>query len=237
MVKEWGNLMEAKAIIFDLDGVITETDAYHFQAWNELAKKHFNFTIKETFNEQLKGIGRLDALERILALDSKLTNMPIEKKELLANEKNEYYVDQISHLTPHNILPGIVELLTEAKGRKLKLAISSASKNALFILERLEIKHLFDHIVDAGTVKIGKPHPEIFMRAAETLNVPYSNCIGIEDAQAGIEAIQRAKMFSVGVGEEKNLGKADYLVSSTDQLKVDNLLEHHKTWMEGQSLK
>jgi beta-phosphoglucomutase len=213
-----------KAFIFDLDGVITDTAEFHYLAWKKLAEE-LGITIDREFNEQLKGVSRMDSLERILALNPSLINMPQEEKEKLAFQKNEHYMELITTIKPENILPGIEELFINLKENHIKIAIGSASKNAQRVLELLGLTHYIDYIVDAAKVTKGKPDPETFTTAADYLNIPYGECVGLEDAAAGVQAINQAGMFSVGIGDKEHLSAANYIVSDTTLLDLDDILK------------
>jgi beta-phosphoglucomutase len=212
-----------KGLIFDLDGVITDTAEYHFLAWKSLAEK-IGIEIDREFNEQLKGISRMESLDLILKHGGKETAYTEAEKEELATQKNEEYKAYIKEITPDDLLPGIAALLKEAKEKNLGLVLASASKNGPAIMERLEIMDLFDGIVDPASLKAGKPDPEIFIRGAEMLNLSPQECVGLEDAEAGIQSINSAHMFSVGVGSEDAMKEADYAVQSTEELDLDTIL-------------
>lgn len=212
-----------KGFIFDLDGVLTDTAEYHYQAWKKLADK-LEIPLDREMNEQLKGISRMDSLDRILALGDQSERYSIEEKEKLANEKNEDYKKLILDVTPDDLLPGIADLLADLKAAGIRLALASASKNGPVIMEKLGIADLFETVVDPAGLKNGKPDPEIFIKGAEQLQLKPEECVGVEDAQAGIEAINAAGIFSVGVGTKEMMEEADYAVSSTGQLKVSEIL-------------
>ena len=166
------------AFIFDLDGVITDTAEYHYLAWKELANK-IGIEIDREFNETLKGVSRMESLERILVHGNK------------QNDKNMYYVSLIENITPKDILPGISKLLENIKSNNIKIGLASASKNANMVLNNLKLVNYFDFIADASKCKNSKPAPDIFLMALKGLNVEAKNCIGIEDAYSGIEAINQ----------------------------------------------
>ncbi|WP_028274765.1 beta-phosphoglucomutase [Atopococcus tabaci] len=213
-----------KAFIFDLDGVLTDTAEFHYRAWKKLGER-IGISFDREFNEQLKGISRMESLERILAYGNKEEEFTEEEKKQLAAEKNEDYKELITQITPEDLLPGIPEFLEEIKENDIRMAIASASRNAPVILERLGIMEEFDAIVDPAQLQRGKPDPEIFLKGAELLGVPPNECVGIEDAEAGIEAINAAGMFSVGVGTPQSMKDADYSVEHTDQLTLAGILE------------
>lgn len=212
-----------KAIIFDLDGVITDTAEYHFLAWGALAEE-LNIPFSKEFNEQLKGISRMESLEKILVHGRRATDFTEEEKHSLANKKNEHYRKLIDSITPNDILPGMNKFILEAQNTCIKLAIASASKNAVSVITSLGLKDQFDVIVDAKTIKNGKPHPEVFLTAANLLQVEPKHCIGIEDAAAGVEAIKRAGMIAIGIGAAKILSKADKVYNSTKEITLNEVM-------------
>lgn len=215
-----------KAFIYDLDGIITDTAEFHFLAWQKLADE-IGISIDRQFNEQLKGINRMDSLDRILELGTSGRVLSDSEKVTLATRKNEYYLELIESINPSHILPGIEPLLQKNKEQHIKIALGSASNNAQAILDKLQLTSYFDYIVDASKVKKGKPDPETFLTAAAALGISPDECVGIEDAAAGVESINRAGMFSVGVGDARNLAAADYLVEETGKLIFEEIITHY----------
>jgi beta-phosphoglucomutase len=220
-------LRPLQAFIFDLDGVITDTAEYHYLAWKALGEE-IGIPFTREFNEELKGVSRMDSLEKILALGQKQNEFSEQEKLALATKKNEHYVRLIANITPDDILPGIKELIADIKEKGYKLGLASVSKNAFTVMESLELKDKFDVIVDAATIAKGKPDPEIFLTAAKLLQVEPSACIGIEDAAAGVESIKGAGMFAVGVGHSVTLAKADIIYDSTSELSLPEILRAHQ---------
>ena len=212
-----------KGFVFDLDGVITDTAKYHYIAWKELAAE-IGIEIDLKFNEQLKGISRMDSLERILTLGNKNDAYTEVEKEALATKKNTHYVQLLQSLTPDDLLPGVKTFLDEAKEKNIPCAIASASKNAPFILDKLGVMQDFDTIVDPATLKKGKPDPEIFIQAALALGIEPAEAVGFEDAQAGIDGIKAAGMYAVGVYSGEELHGADVIVEKLTDLNIDELL-------------
>lgn len=215
-----------KAVIFDLDGVVVDTAKFHFVAWNDIAKQ-FGFEISSHQNEQLKGVSRIKSLDLILEWGHiKLSH---EQKTLLLNQKNEAYLAAINLLNKTDILPGILEILTYLKSKNIPVALGSASKNALPILQKLGISTLFNVIVDGNIVQKAKPDPEVFMQAANKLHVLPKHCLVIEDAKAGIDAANNAKMTSIGIGNKEILINASYVLEDTSKLSkkfIDELLKN-----------
>lgn len=209
--------------IFDLDGVITDTAKFHYQAWKALADS-LGIPIDETFNETLKGISRMDSLDRILAHGHRENAFTPAKKEALAQQKNDHYVQLLEHLTTEDVLPGVVPLLQQAQARHIPCAVASASKNAPLILEKLGVRAYFATIVDPDSLSKGKPDPEIFLAAADSIGVLPQNAIGFEDAQSGIDGLKAAGIYAVGLSASQPLIGADIQVSEMTELSVDALL-------------
>ena len=216
--------MNIKAIVFDLDGVITDTSELHFIAWRELAES-LGIVIDEKFNECLKGVSRMGSLELILQHGGQENDYTPEEKEVLAAKKNARYVELLQDITPKNVLPGILPFLEECHNNGIKTALASASKNAPFILDKLEISNHFDYVADAAKVAHSKPAPDIFLAAAAGLDVAPEYCIGVEDAAAGIQAIRAAGMKAVGIGEKGTLYEAELLFSGTEKLTLASVLK------------
>jgi len=211
-----------KGFIFDLDGVIVDTAKYHYIAWKKLADEMaIDFT--EEHNEQLKGVSRLRSLDILLGIGG--VKKSESEKQLLAKRKNDWYLTLIEQLTSKDILPGAERFIKEASQKSIKIALGSASKNALFILNKLGIDSLFDARIDGTHVSKAKPDPEVFLKAAESLGLPNENCLVFEDAQAGIEAAQNANMKCIGIGNNQVLKGAQLVVSGLDQITVSQAME------------
>jgi beta-phosphoglucomutase len=198
-----------KGVIFDLDGVLVDTAVYHFMAWKRLAKE-LNFDFTESDNERLKGVSRMRSLEILLELGH--ISASEEEKKLLAEKKNSWYMEMLQNLTEDHLLPGARSLLNYLKTNGYKIALGSASKNARFILMKLGIQSFFDVIVDGNRVVNAKPDPEVFIKAADDLGLPYRQCVVFEDSLAGIEAAKSAGMKVVAVGKQDLLPGADWYI-------------------------
>ncbi|NMD37720.1 MAG: beta-phosphoglucomutase [Christensenellaceae bacterium] len=209
-----------EGIIFDLDGVITDSAKYHYQAWKLLADK-LNIPFDEEYNENLKGVSRMASLELILKNGNAQDKYTLEQKEEMCFEKNENYKELIKQITPDDILPGILPFIKQIKNKGIKTAIASVSRNAQFILRQLKVMEYFDYICNAAEISKSKPDPEIFLVAAKNIGAKPENCIGIEDAEAGVEAINAAGMFSVGVGTQDKMHNANMILSGTNELDLE----------------
>ena len=211
----------AIACIFDLDGVLVDTAVYHFHAWKKLANS-LGFDFTESQNENLKGVNRIRSLDMILNWGG--VEKSAAEKETLAATKNEWYVAMINKMTAAELLPGTVQLLEHLKKEGVKIALGSASKNSAIILERTQLTHFFDAIVDGNVVSTSKPDPEVFTTAAAMLGVPVTSCVVFEDAQVGVEAAIAGKMKVVAVGTAANLIGADRYVKDLSQISVQEIM-------------
>lgn len=210
-----------KAFIFDLDGVITDTAKFHFIAWQKLAQR-LGFDIDHEFNEKLKGVGRMDSLNLILQHGG--ISLTEAEKESEAERKNDEYVELIADMNASDLLPGAREALEAIRAAGLKTGLASASKNAPAILARLGISDLFDTVVDARLVINGKPDPEIFLKGAAQLNLSITECIGIEDAVAGLQSIKDAGMYAIGIGDPTVLTLADTVIDGLHQFDLKHYI-------------
>lgn len=210
-----------RACLFDLDGVVVDTAKYHYLAWKRLANSlGFDFTKED--NERLKGVSRVQSLEILLSIGK--VKLSEAEKLKMAEEKNNWYVEYISKLDESEILPGVKSLLIELRKNGIKIALGSASKNSMLILNNLKLIPYFDVIVDGNKVSKAKPDPEVFLLGAKELNVHPSECVVFEDAQAGIEAAKAANMKAIGIGRKDVLSKADKVFADLSHAHI-NIIE------------
>jgi beta-phosphoglucomutase len=209
--------MNRKGFIFDLDGVIVDTAKYHYLAWKKLSES-IGIFFDEFQNEQLKGVSRINSLEKILNWG----NMELSQDkfmELLAR-KNDDYLNYISNMTRSEILPDVVRVISFLKNTKQPIGLGSSSKNARTVLKKLKLINDFDAVVDGNNISKAKPNPEVFLAAAEQLNVTPKNCVVFEDSVAGVKAAKDAGMMCIGIGEQKVLLDADHVF--TDFTEISN---------------
>lgn len=211
---------EIKACIFDLDGVIVDTAHYHYLAWKRLAKE-LGYYLTEAENEQLKGVSRMESLEKVLALAG--ISLPKPEKEKLSDRKNAWFQEYVAAMSPGDIFPGVKQLIRDLKSAGMKIGLASSSKNARAVVKLLELENEFDAIVDGTMISHTKPHPEIFLTAAKKLQIDPAACVVIEDAQAGVEAALAAGMKCIGIGSPELLQKANKVFSKTAQIKLSTL--------------
>lgn len=214
--------MNKKAFIFDLDGVIVDTAKFHFLAWKKLADSlNINFT--HEINEQLKGVSRVRSLEIILSEGNVQASQEDKNKWLI--QKNEDYLAFVHQMDASEILPRVEEVLQFLKINNQFVVLGSASKNARPILEKVNILHYFDAIVDGNDVTNAKPDPEVFLQGANKVSVAYENSIVFEDSVAGIQAANTAGMTSIGIGEKEVLHESDFCFRDFTEMNNDFIMQ------------
>ena len=206
--------MKIEAVIFDLDGVIVSTDECHYRAWKKTADEE-GIYFDRKINDRLRGVSRMDSLEIVLERAERLYTD--EEKVELAERKNNYYKEYIKKLTKDDILSGVNENLAELKAKGIKVAIGSSSKNTPDILKYIGLDNYFDAVSDGNNITKSKPDPEVFLKAADMLGVPYEKCLVVEDADSGIEAGKRAGMYTLAVNNAKG---ADYSLADLSAGKI-----------------
>jgi beta-phosphoglucomutase len=207
--------MKYKAIIFDLDGVICNTDKYHYKAWKSLADK-LGIYFDEVINNRLRGVGRMESLEIILErYDGELSE---EKKIKYIAEKNEIYKELLKEMSPADLKDEVKETLVALREKGLKLAIGSSSKNTPFILSQIGLGEFFDAVSDGNNITKSKPDKEVFVKAAEYLEIPCENCLVVEDAEAGLRGALAAHMDSAAIGDAVKSDVATYKLMSFKEL-------------------
>ncbi|MFM6965540.1 MAG: HAD family hydrolase [Sphingomonadales bacterium] len=130
-------------------------------------------------------------------------------------------MDSIQNLNQSNLLPGVLDLLTQAKERGVLLGVGSSSKNANFILEKLQILNFFQVVIDGNGVSDPKPHPEVFLNGAKALGIDPANCLVFEDAASGIAAAKAGGFTAVGVGNPNIANIADLYLNDLTEFRVE----------------
>ena len=213
--------MRYQAVIFDLDGVVCSTDAYHYLAWKSIADE-LGIDFSPQVNNRLRGLSRMDSLEVILEGYPRI--MPADDKQYWADRKNALYIQNLQNLSPDDIYPDFPPTLDHIQRQGIRTAIGSSSQNARFILARLGLANAFDTVVDGTDISRAKPDPEVFLKAAQLLGVAPRRCLVVEDSQSGLQAAIAAHMDCAAVGDGINYGIATYnLDTIADLLKIEGL--------------
>lgn len=204
-----------KAFIFDLDGVIVFTDKFHYRAWKQIADEA-EIYFDEIINNRLRGVSRAESLEIILEKADRVVSE--DEKQMMLDKKNEIYRELLAEMTSADVTEEVRNSLKTLREQGYKLAIGSSSKNAKFILEKVELMDAFDAISDGTNITQSKPHPEVFLKAAEFLGVDAKECCVVEDAYAGIAAAKAAEMNAIGMGDAFSDELADYHINAFEEI-------------------
>jgi beta-phosphoglucomutase len=204
-----------KGFIFDLDGVIVSTDGLHYLAWKQMADKE-GIYFDEKINNRLRGVSRMESLEIILERAQR--EYSNEEKQTLATYKNDIYKELLKSLTPADILPGVAETINELRARGYKLAIGSSSKNTPAILKYIGLEGFFDAVSDGNNIQNSKPDPEVFIKAAQYLELLPSECYVVEDAKAGIDAGSAGGFTTFALGDAYGYEKADNSIEHFEEI-------------------
>jgi len=208
--------MTYSGVIFDLDGVICHTDMFHYRAWKSLADK-LGIYFDEEINNRLRGVSRMESLEIIL---ERYSGKPLTEQEKIniAEDKNEVYKSLLMQMDESYLTADVKNTLDSLRENGVKLAIGSSSKNAGLILGRIGLAGFFDAISDGNNIKFSKPHPEVFLIAADMISLPPAQCLVIEDAWAGIEAAIAGGFDSVGMGDATRDDRATYKINGFSEI-------------------
>ncbi len=213
-------MQRPKAIIFDLDGVLTDTSEYHYKAWKRLADDEGIPFTKEENDKYLRGVARRESLMYIIR---GRTYSEAQIQEMM-DRKNRYYIEMVESMSPKDLVAGGRELLGEIREAGIKVAIASASKNCRTVLKLLDIISYMDGIADGNSVVNSKPAPDIFVYAAGLVQINTPDCLGVEDADAGIEAIKTAGMQALGIGPKERFHRADKVLPTLASLHIADVL-------------
>lgn len=203
------------AVIFDLDGVLCSTDEYHYLAWKAVSDG-LGVPFDRKTNDRLRGVSRMESLEIIL--ERYPVSLSAAEKSALAEKKNELYKRYLTRLSPADLPREVSDTLDTLRGRGLKLAVGSSSKNTPFILQRLGLDGFFDAVSDGNDITHSKPDPEVFLKAAERLGVAPERCLVVEDSVAGAKAGHAGGMAVACVGDAAAAGAGDLILNGIGQL-------------------
>lgn len=207
--------MSYQGVIFDLDGVICSTDEYHYLAWKALANR-LGLPFDRKINNRLRGVSRMESLEIILEGSKKAYS--VAEKAAFAEEKNTIYRQLLCQMSQADLTDEVKETLLALRKKGMKLAIGSSSRNAPFILERIGLNSFFDAVADGNCITHSKPHPEVFLKAAEMLGLSPSECLVVEDARAGVEAANVGGFDCAAIGDANDDPRAKWHLNAFGEL-------------------
>ena len=208
--------MKFQGIIFDLDGVICYTDEYHYQAWKKMSDELGVYFDRE-INNRLRGVSRMDSLEIILEWYTGPA-LSDDQKKALAEKKNVFYRESLAQMTPKDLSDDVKQTLDTLRAQGLRLAIGSSSKHTPFILERIGLGSFFDAVSDGNNITRSKPDPEVFLKAAELLELSSTDCLVVEDAVSGAQAAHAGGFQAACVGDAAQAGAGDYNLNRVSDL-------------------
>ena len=213
--------MSIQAVIFDLDGVIVSTDEFHYLGWKQIADEE-DIPFDREINNRLRGVSRMESLEILLEKSPRAYSD--QEKVGLAARKNSVYGQLLQSITPADLLPGAMDILSALRARHIKVAIGSSSRNAPLILQRIGLADYFDAVADGNDITRSKPDPEVFLLAARRLGVAPVDCVVVEDAKAGVEGAIAAGMKCVAVGDAAGDQRASISANLLSGITVDQIL-------------
>ncbi len=211
--------MEKWGVIFDMDGVLIDSYHSHFMSWKQMLKRHGLNITEEQFSATF-GQTNKDIISKLFP------SIRPEEYELLAEEKEKRFREIIKKDFPEmDGASGLIKAIHEAGGL-LGIGSSGPLKNIKTVLHLLGAERYFQAIVSGNDIIHGKPHPEVFLKAAKKLGLPPSLCVVIEDAPSGIKAAKAAGCPVVGLTgtvSQDRLAEADMVVDSLKKLNPDIL--------------
>lgn len=211
-----------KAVIFDLDGVIIDSEPYHLES-DKMLMRDYNKDISDDELHNYVGVSSLDMWTELRVK----YRLSVTVGELL--EKHTHYKRYVFSNRKLEPIDGIKELLAELKyhGISIGLASSSDMEFIVFILKNLGIREYFQVVVSREDVLKGKPAPDIFLKAAELLKVEPDSCTVIEDSEHGVKAAKLAGMRCIGFSNpnsgKQDLSLSDVVVCSISEIDIKKI--------------
>ncbi len=215
------NKPTTRAIIFDLDGVLISSVDLHWYAYRKtFAAEGLEFS-RERYLEVGIGAPREKVIRRVLG------EIPEDKLKFLMAEKERYVYEFLENQTL-DAIPGSLEFLRRARARDLKTAVATASRTPLPFLKAIGALDEFDLVLDRSMVTHPKPHPEIYVLAAQTLKLRASETLVVEDSPIGVAAARAAGMRTLAVTTthtRDELNEATLIVDSFDEINLDHWIK------------
>jgi beta-phosphoglucomutase family hydrolase len=209
------------AAIFDLDGTLIDNNSYHILAWQEFYKKRGWELSHEEYKTKFNGKVNRDIFNHIFQ-----TELTADAIKNYSDEKEALYRELYKpHIEPIN---GLIKILDELYDANVPMAIATSGLpvNIDFMFEHVPVKKYFKHVVDSTHIIKGKPDPEIFIKAAASVNAQPNNCVAFEDSIAGIRSAKAAGMKVVGLTTthtREDVHEADLIIKDYTELSLEML--------------
>jgi len=200
-----------QAVLFNIDGVICDTDEYHYRSWKAVSEDE-GIPFDRSLYNQMRGTSRLDCVELMVKRSNK--NYNEEQKQALADKKNEIYRNFLSQMSEVDCAPEVRSTLDWLKKNGIRIGIATASTNCEAILRRVKMENVFDVLVDGTMVKRVEHDPTLFDLATQKLGLPKESILVVEDGQSGIQAAKKGGYKTAGVKEASSYYQTDYPLRS-----------------------
>lgn len=209
-----------KAVIFDMDGVLVDSQPYHFKADIDTMTE-YGVIKDQKFYESFAGTltaDRMRTLKEMFGLDVPVEEMTIKRENMILDIMGKEDIKPVS---------GIPEFLRSIKEKGLTTAVASSSDYKLInlILDRLKIAKYFDSVTSGSDVKRGKPSPDVFLLAAERIGIEPAECLVVEDSENGVKAAKAAGMKALGyinpTSGKQDLSLADFITDDFKKISID----------------
>jgi beta-phosphoglucomutase family hydrolase len=209
-----------KAVIFDMDGVLVDSELFSFKAY-ERCLSRYGITLDH--EDRMKATG--STLSEDIDTLSKKYNIQIDKRQCEKEKEETYRKIAKGNL---RLFGGVKEFIALLRKNNIRIAVASSGvrDKVLFNLHEAGLDNVFDTVLTADDISHSKPHPEIFLKAAEKLKVEPSDCVVVEDSVLGVEAAKNAGMLCIAVTNTfpgEDISKADIIVSSLSQVDINTL--------------
>lgn len=212
-----------KAVLFDMDGVIVDTEPLHHKAYYQMFND-ININVSDALYASFTGQSTMEISKQLISH----FNLPLGP-QTLTDIKRKHFKALFKSDTSLQLLDGVLDLIKDyhSNGMTLVLASSASMKNIKRIFKRFDLDHYFVAKVSGADLKASKPHPEIFIKAAELSGHEAKDCFVIEDSTNGIAAAKAAKIYCIGYdsmhSKDQDYSKADLVVSNFDEIGYETL--------------
>ncbi len=214
-----------QAVIFDMDGVLVDSEPFHFENESRMFRK-LGLDISDEEHSHFTGVAT-DVMWRQISETHELPLSVAELTELTVLESNQYF-GSLEKIEP---LPGLVDLLEKLVAAEIPMAVATSSDTVTMknILEKSGLRKYFRFTVCRDDVANSKPEPDVFLLAANLLEVPPENCLVFEDSKNGIKAAKAAGMFCIaysgGNSGHQDQTLADRRIAHFNELEIDHFLK------------